>query len=186
MFRLSRLIVVVMILTLASTAIAEDIDTKLLIHASGDGTVTLNGWLVGTNPGREHEKWFLSAGPRFNGKGWWLEFNAGALIANDTIVFVPELRGSYTAKPYSFFANLEWLGPGTATQGVYLFLQVNRTVGKIKLGLEAEDVWKHGSTVLAAGPQITVVLRKHTSVVSSYQFTNGKEDQIWTRLVFSY
>ncbi|HEY4513386.1 MAG TPA: hypothetical protein VJH06_02635 [Candidatus Paceibacterota bacterium] len=184
----NRLVVVVVFLTLAVSAIASDINTKLLIHGtSGDGPVTLNGWLIGTNLGSGPHKWLLSAGPRFNGEKGWLEFNAGALIVSNTIVFVPEFRGSYTAKPYSFFTNLEWINPGNSTQGVYLFLQGSRAVGRrIRIGLETEDTWKHGATVLTVGPQIVFVLGRKASIVSSYQFTNGKEDHAWARLVFSF
>jgi len=185
---------VIAVLTSSATAEEKAKDSsiggniRLLLHGTnGDGPIVLSGWLIGANLTQDPNKWFVAVGPQLNGKNWWADFNAGALITKTSIAFVPEIRAAYTGEKYSFFTNLQWIDPGHSTQGGYLFLQANRIVVKdIRLGLETENTWKqHGTKALSVGPQLVFSFGKVTYTVS-YQFASQGKRHLWIRTALSF
>ena len=191
----NRLVVVVMLALAVFTPTAAiagdglvDGNVRLALHGTdGSGPVSLSGWVIAPNISQDSSKWFVAVGPQFNGKNWWLDLNAGALVINKKVVFVPEVRGSCTWEKYSFFSHLQWIDPGKSSQGGYFFLQGNRLIIKgIRLGIETENTWKHGGRSLAIGPQVVFVLGKHAAITASYQFVNQGKRHVWLRVAFSF
>ncbi|KKU75839.1 MAG: hypothetical protein UY01_C0003G0022 [Candidatus Nomurabacteria bacterium GW2011_GWB1_47_6] len=202
----NRLVVVVILalaVLISTTAIAEDSldgNVKILVHGvNGSGPVVLSGWLIGVNLAQDPSKWFVAIGLQFNGENGWLGVHAGMLIADKQVIFVPEIRGAYNGEKYSFFTNIQWIDPGNSTQGAYLFLQGNRAIVKgIRLGLEAENTWKHEVEVRilatgpqwvrtsAAGPQLVFNFGEKMTCVASYQFVNEGKPHVWVRMAFSF
>lgn len=130
----------------------------------------------------------MLVGPRYDGKGWNVEFMGGAVVkAGEAVALVDtrlELTPDLFTIPLYVWANLEWIATGDSGT-FFSYLQADYVLPKrvALVGVETENVVNADKTDLSVGPHLIIPIGK-LALVGAYQF-HEDDDQFWVRLVLS-
>jgi hypothetical protein len=141
--------------------------------------------LVQTDPFRG----LFLIGPSIRGQDRWVEVMGGALLSSDgqnsPVVNVRYLDRSnkrldvFAEAEYAFRERRWFLQPIVTTP-----LQVKRI--RLRVGAEADFVFRPGKTLAIAGPRLTVPLHRHASFVTSLRFASDGGRVVRQYLVLNF
>lgn len=182
----------------ASTAKADDFNTRLLVH--GHKSVAKSnwgvaGWVIAPNITSSPSTWLTIAGTRYDGKGWNTELMAGTVVSDGTGKFLTDARLELTPNlwgiPVYSWHNVEWINTG-ARGTMYWYSQLDWVVplGLGLIGVETENTFGADGADWSIAPHIALPLGNHiTMIAASQAHFNGDgeytEFQFWTRLVLN-
>lgn len=157
-------------------------NSRLLIHGIKPiaGPWGWAGWSVFPNYAADPSKALLVTGPRYEGKGWWVETMAGVLIVDQEGKGLTDIRTSYDVlDPFHFWGEIIYFPK--KMNPWFTYLEINYELSAVGLlGLETENVPPDYSW----GPHLVIPLGNHLTIVGVYQF-HPDIDQVWFRTVIN-
>ncbi|MFA6272113.1 MAG: hypothetical protein WC693_03315 [Patescibacteria group bacterium] len=189
---MKKLIIILALVVFASNAVAGVTNTKLLLHgtkpATGQSSWQVAAWEIIPNFAADPTKNVFVAGPRYKaGDRWWIELMSGALTVKRESTPLIDLRASFDAlDPVHLWTNIEYF---PQSGDWYVYFDINYRLPAVGLvGVETENnIPNNTSADLSIGPRAVLPFNEGKLVlISTYQFHNHSENQLWFRTVLTF
>ncbi len=183
-----KLLTILAVFVLASSARATTTNTKLLLHGAskeqGQGWGTA-GWVILPNLGTPNSPTVVVAGPRFTAEGWWVEGMGGALVVDHEARALLDARAAYDRlAPIHFWSNVQ-LFPDNGQSYVYVDTNVDVTTS-LKLGVESENqFYLDAPDDWSIGPRIVLPLGA-MKLIATHQWHSQGGNVTWIRAAVDF
>jgi hypothetical protein len=207
---MKRLIIAIFLFLQATIAHANPTyGLRLLTHFHKniyENGIGVAGWVIIPDVTSNPAMPIFLIGPKYQGKGYWVELMAGprinksVLAANpdaDPVAWVQSTRFQVTpeaiGQPVNIWGNLQFIDLTGENTIPYLFLMADYILPqKVALvGIETENYFNapylNGEHDIGIGPQLIIPF-KGLNIIAAYQFHlhENANDQIWFRAMYDF